>query len=99
MLEDEARKLESSLDQSKMNSNRLHKESEQVITNVNSWVQEQRSNSEKFTLKIQEQAIQLAKLAGERDSLLKDNEALKQHIKAFNQTIGANLSEKENIKV
>lgn len=41
-LTEENRKLETSLGQSRENSERLHKESEMVITNVNTWVHEQR---------------------------------------------------------
>ncbi len=41
-LNDEAKKLESALEQSRDNSERLHKESETVISNVNTWVNEQR---------------------------------------------------------
>ena len=41
-LVEEAKKLEVSLDKSRDNGERLHKESELVIANVNSWVHEQR---------------------------------------------------------
>jgi hypothetical protein len=41
-LADEAKKLEMMLNQSRENSERLHKESEIVISNVNNWVSEQR---------------------------------------------------------
>jgi chromosome segregation ATPase len=41
-LTEETRKLEASLDKSRDNGERLHKESEMVIANVNSWVHEQR---------------------------------------------------------
>jgi hypothetical protein len=41
-LVEETKNLEVSLTQSRDNSDRLHKESEMVITNVNSWVHEQR---------------------------------------------------------
>jgi chromosome segregation ATPase len=41
-LTEETKKLESSLDKSRDNGERLHKESEMVIANVNSWVHEQR---------------------------------------------------------
>jgi hypothetical protein len=42
LLHEENKNLELSLNQSRDNSERLHKESEMVITNVNSWVHEQR---------------------------------------------------------
>ena len=42
LLQEENKNLELSLSQSRENSDRLHKESEMVITNVNSWVHEQR---------------------------------------------------------
>lgn len=41
-LTDETRKLENALERSRDNGERLHKESELVIANVNSWVNEQR---------------------------------------------------------
>jgi chromosome segregation ATPase len=41
-LTEETKKLEQSLDKSRDNGERLHKESEMVIANVNSWVHEQR---------------------------------------------------------
>ena len=39
---EETKKLETSLDKSRDNGERLHKESEMVIANVNQWVHEQR---------------------------------------------------------
>lgn len=41
-LTEEVKKLEISLDKSRDNGERLHKESEMVIANVNQWVHEQR---------------------------------------------------------
>ena len=41
-LAEEAKQLEISLDKSRDNGERLHKESEMVIANVNQWVHEQR---------------------------------------------------------
>lgn len=41
-LAEEAKKLEVSLDKSRDNGEKLHKESEMVIANVNQWVHEQR---------------------------------------------------------
>jgi hypothetical protein len=41
-LTEETKKLEISLDKSRDNGERLHKESEMVIANVNQWVHEQR---------------------------------------------------------
>jgi hypothetical protein len=52
---EEQKKLEVSLDKSRENGERLHKESEMVISNVNQWVHEQRNNSEKLAIKIREQ--------------------------------------------
>ena len=43
-LSEEVKKLEISLDKSRDNGERLHKESEMVIANVNQWVHEQRYN-------------------------------------------------------
>ena len=39
---DEILKLRSSLDEARTNGDRLHRESEQVVQNVNTWVQEQK---------------------------------------------------------
>ena len=42
LLAEEVKKLETALERSRDNGERLHKESEQVIANVNTWVNEQR---------------------------------------------------------
>ena len=99
VLEDEAKKLESTLDKSRESSNRLHKESEQVITNVNSWVQEQRNSSEKLTAKLKEQSTVINALNYEKEALLKDNEAMRQHLKNINQNIENSALDREKIKV
>lgn len=39
---DEAQALQAALDDARSNSDRLHKESEQVVMNVNGWVDEQK---------------------------------------------------------
>ncbi len=52
-LVEEAKKLELSLDKSRDNGERLHKESEMVIANVNSWVHEQRYIIDYFCCQMQ----------------------------------------------
>ena len=98
-LAEETKKLEQSLDKSRDNGERLHKESEMVIANVNSWVHEQRNNSEKLAIKIREQAAAIIQLTGEKEKLLHENETLQQQIRKISLDLENASFDKEKIKV
>ena len=98
-LAEEAKKLEVSLDKSRDNGERLHKESEMVIANVNSWVHEQRNNSEKLALKIREQAAAIIQLNGDKEKLVHENETLQQQIRKISLDLENASFDKEKIKV
>lgn len=97
-LVDEQKKLEVSLDKSRENGERLHKESEVVISNVNSWVHEQRNNSEKLAIKIREQATAIVFLSAEKEKLGQEIENLQHHIRLLTQDREASVHDKEKIK-
>jgi chromosome segregation ATPase len=97
-LADEVKKLELCLDKSRDNGERLHKESEMVISNVNSWVNEQRSNNEKLSAKIREQSAVMAHLTNERDKLAHENELYQQKIRKMTQDVENAAFDKEKIK-
>ena len=98
-LTEEAKKLELLLDKSRDNGERLHKESEMVIANVNSWVHEQRNNSEKLAHKIREQASAIIQLNNEKEKLLHENETLQQQFRKISQDLENASFDKEKIKV
>ena len=98
-LTEETKKLEHLLDKSRDNGERLHKESEMVIANVNSWVHEQRNNSEKLAHKIREQASAIIQLNNDKEKLLHDNEALQQQVRKISQDLENASFDKEKIKV
>lgn len=95
---EEQKKLELSLDQSKENGERLHKESEMVISNVNSWVLEQRNNSEKLAIKIREQATAMLYLNAEKEKFIQEINNLQQHIKKLTADNESSAYDKEKIK-
>lgn len=95
---DEQKKLEASLDKSRENGERLHKESEMVISNVNSWVHEQRNNSEKLAIKIREQATAIVFLNTEKEKLGQEIESLQHHVRLLTQDKEASVYDKEKIK-
>ena len=70
-----------------------------VIANVNSWVHEQRNNSEKLALKIREQAAAIIQLNAEKEKQLHENEALQQQLKKVTQDLENASFDKEKIKV
>ncbi len=98
LLTDETKKLEISLDKSRDNGERLQKESEMVIANVNSWVQEQRSNSEKLAAKIREQATLIMQLSSEKEKLVHENEISQQQMRKLGQDVENAAFDKEKIK-
>lgn len=95
---DETKKLEISLERSRENGERLHKESEMVISNVNQWVSEQRSNSEKLAGKIREQAAALVQMNQEREKFLSDRELMQQQIRKLSHELDQSSLDKEKIK-
>ncbi|CAF0853486.1 unnamed protein product [Brachionus calyciflorus] len=97
-LVEETKKLEISLDRSRDNGERLHKESEMVIANVNQWVNEQRNNSEKLASKIREQASALVHMNQDRERILAEKEILQQQIRKLSQEVDNAALDKEKIK-
>lgn len=59
--------LRSSLDESRANGEKLHRESELVVQNVNTWVREQKQANEKLGNKIREQSKAIVQLATEKE--------------------------------
>ncbi|KAK2191328.1 hypothetical protein NP493_54g04036 [Ridgeia piscesae] len=57
------------LDESRTNSERLHRESELVVQNVNTWVREQKRANEKLGNKIRDQSKGIVQLSTEKDQL------------------------------
>jgi chromosome segregation ATPase len=97
-LTEEAKKLEVCLDKSRDNGERLHKESEMVISNVNSWVNEQRLNNEKLSAKIREQAAVMLHLTSEKEKLAHENELYQQKMRKMIQDVENADFDKEKIK-
>lgn len=95
---EETKKLEMTLNRSRENGERLHKESEMVVSNVNQWVSEQRSNSEKLAAKIREQAAALMKMGQEREKFVSDREIMQQQIRKLSQDLDQSALDKEKIK-
>jgi uncharacterized protein HemX len=98
-LMEESKKMELSLEQSKNNGEKLHRESEMVISNVNTWVHEQRNNSEKLISKIKEQATAIVHLNTEHEKSAEKIELYQQKIKKLKQDCESSLIDKEKIKV
>jgi len=86
------------LEKSRENGERLHKESEMVITNVNSWVSEQRNNSEKLAMKIREQATAIVHLKAEKERLLSEAEGLQGCVKRLGGEVEQASYEREKVK-
>ncbi|ELT95079.1 hypothetical protein CAPTEDRAFT_224432 [Capitella teleta] len=61
--------LRIALEESRSNGERLHKESELVVQNVNTWVREQKQANEKLGKKIREQSKAIMALSAEKDNL------------------------------
>lgn len=95
---EETKKLEITLNRSRENGERLHKESEMVISNVNQWVSEQRSNSEKLAAKIREQAAALMQMGQEREKFVADREMMQQQIRKLSNDLDQSALDKEKIK-
>jgi chromosome segregation ATPase len=98
LVQDEKKQLEMGLSKARENSERLHRESETVITNVNSWVSEQRNNSDKLANKIREQASAIIQINNEKEKLMQDNEFYAQQIKKLQQEIENAMFDREKLK-
>ncbi|WAR12172.1 PMFBP-like protein [Mya arenaria] len=67
---EEIKGLRMALEESRTNGDRLHKESELVVQNVNTWVQEQKHANEKLGNKIREQSKAIMQLTAEKEQML-----------------------------
>ncbi|PAA56466.1 hypothetical protein BOX15_Mlig019035g2 [Macrostomum lignano] len=65
------------LEDSRANAERLHRDSELVVSNVNTWVADQKAANEKLGKKIREQSRAIAALQQERDKLADQAEQLR----------------------
>jgi len=97
-LVEEQKRLEVALEKSRENGERLHKESEMVIANVNSWVSEQRNNSEKLAMKIREQATAIVYLKAEKERLIGEVESLQSCVKRLGGEVENAAYDKEKVK-
>lgn len=77
----------------------MHKESEIVIANVNTWVSEQRNNSEKLAMKIREQATYIGQIMSDKERLQSEKDLLKDQIKKMSEELESAVFNKEKIKV
>ena len=62
--------LRIALEESRSNGERLHRESELVVQNVNTWVREQKQANEKLGNKIREQSKAIMALSSEKESVV-----------------------------
>ncbi|XP_067932681.1 interaptin-like [Watersipora subatra] len=69
---EEVQALQNALDDARSNGDRLHKESEQVVRNVNGWVDEQKRANEKLASKLREQSDTIRHLQSEKKTLTED---------------------------
>ncbi|CAG5136164.1 unnamed protein product, partial [Candidula unifasciata] len=84
--------LRMALEESRANGDRLHRESELVVHNVNTWVQEQKMANEKLGNKIREQSKAIMILTSEKETLLEQITRLQ---KSYSKT-KMELDEKAN---
>jgi len=78
------------LSDARTNSDRLTRESEAVVENVNTWVQEQREGNSKIAAKLRDQNSSIASLEAEKEVLSESNERLKE----TNERLRMELEEK-----
>ena len=64
---EEISNLRVALEEARSNSDRLHRESELVVQNVNTWVREQKGANEKLGNKIREQSKAIVQLSSEKE--------------------------------
>lgn len=90
--------LQCSLEAARLDSHRLHHESEGVVANVSQWVKEQKLVNEKLGHKIRNQIKQIAQLTGEREHLHGLQERLQQENKCLRNEVDELRIECERLK-
>ncbi|EDO49210.1 predicted protein [Nematostella vectensis] len=95
---EEVQTLRISLEEARANGDRLHRESELVVENVNSWVQEQKHGNDRLAGKLREQSAQITALQGEKDRLSDTTSALQKENAALKSELEERRLEGERLK-
>ncbi|XP_015780773.1 PREDICTED: polyamine-modulated factor 1-binding protein 1-like isoform X1 [Acropora digitifera] len=95
---EEVQTLRVSLEDARANGDRLHRESELVVENVNSWVKEQKQGNERLAGRLREQEARISSLQSEKERLLESNESLKKESSIVKTELDERRMDSERLK-
>jgi len=95
---EEVQTLRVSLEDARANGDRLHRESELVVENVNSWVKEQKQGNERLAGRLREQEGRITSLQSEKERLAESTDTLKKENAIIKSELEERRMDSERLK-